>query len=205
MRKLLVGVFTGFVFFTYSTVVLGETSQSSQVPTYSSLQPLQWSTDGSKCLVRPASDRIEIYNSQGNLIWSKTSASTEVSFSPDGNSIVRAVPSDGVFVSFLQNQQETKIYNTQGTNKTVSQICWSPNGQKISFWVFGPASGNNSYSTGELMFVDPSGTNLDVVTTVNTMASFLSQNVTFPPWVDDFESAPRKDSQLGDGEYPRKE
>jgi WD40 repeat protein len=152
-------------------------SNPPRMPVYSPLYSIQWSSNGEKCLIRPSADALKVYNAEGDLIWSKTGIANNASFSPSGEEVAYTTLEGGVFVHSFPEQQEREVFPFQGTNQLVSQLTWSPGGQRISFWVLSRIAPGSA----KLIFIDPDGQNMVEVTTLNSprfIPEFPIQNPT---------------------------
>lgn len=128
--------------------------------------PVIWSSDGENCLVKSAPNQLDIYDSSGNLLWSKSVVTGDALFSPAGNIFLYVIPGDGIYSYSFTTNTETKIYSVPEGNRRVGMVAWSPTGQKIAFWLL-TVSGEEIPLEAELMVIDPNGQNSHQVTDIN--------------------------------------
>jgi WD40 repeat protein len=114
--------------------------QTAQIPTisYNSALAIVWSPEGSKYLVQPTFDQIDIYASSGEAVWSLNKTIGEKSFSPNGNQLLVVVPGEGLYLHSFENNSTRLIFTASNQTQALCQIAWSPSGDKISFWNLSP-------------------------------------------------------------------
>lgn len=130
------------------------------------LQPIVWSADGSRLLVRASVPRqpdagtswrgtLVALNADGSATGI-TCGSPSGSFSPDGNTLAFVVPGGGVYLAPVSGGEARLLDPDRSTGCCPKAVAWSPDGSRIAFLDFV----EDSREWYGLSFVNPDGSDL---------------------------------------------
>lgn len=96
---------------------------------------LTWATNAPVYLAKFGLDHYEVFNEDGQSLWSHNAPINNVVLASDGTCVAYVVPNDGVYLYTFQSQQNQKLSGLQA-GRTLTQLAWSPSGQKLVYWLF---------------------------------------------------------------------